>query len=147
MKPRPAARAWLSLIVVGAVIGTLMLGIGGRIAMRIIAVSTGAPPGWSVGGTGTVLLLGALSGAAGALVRVLASWLVPGPRWMETAVFSLAIALLTIRGLRPVQALPFALFAPLVIAYGLMLETLWRRRTAGGTPEGHVTGDAASIPL
>jgi hypothetical protein len=146
MKPRPTVRAWISLIVVGAVIGTLLLGIGGRIAMRVIALSAGAPPGWSVGGTGTVLLLGALSGVLGALIRLLSAWLVPGPRWAETAIFSLALALLTVRGLRPVQALPFALFAPLVIAYGVMLETLWRRR-AGPPAEEGVAGDAASMPL
>ena len=141
MRTRPSARDWISLMVVGAVIGTLILGIGGRIAMRVIAMSAGTPPGWSLGGTTTVVALGAASGAAGAIIRLLSASFIPGPRWVETVVFALALALVTLRGLRPVQALPLALFAPLVVAYGVMLETLWLRRASSRASPRHVPAD------
>ena len=144
MRTRPSARDWLSLIVVGAVIGMLSLGIGGRIAMRIIALTAGAPPGWSVGGTITVVALGAASGALGAVIRLFSAWVVPGPRWAETVVFAFALALLTLRGLRPVQALPLALFASLVAAYGVMLETLWVRQGSSRAPR--LAADATAPP-
>ena len=143
MKRRPSARDLISLILVGAAIGTLILGVGGRIAMRIIALDAGAPAGWSLGGAATVLALGAASGAAGAAIRLLSAWLVPGPRWAETVVFGVIVALLTLRGLSPLQALSVALFAPLVLAYAVMLETLWRRAAQHGARE-HVAADAAS---
>jgi hypothetical protein len=128
MRPKPSLHDWITLTTLGAALGALLLGIGGRMAMSVIALSTGQPPAWTLGGTLAVIALGAASGVAGAVIRLATAWVVPSPRWVESVLFGLAVAWLTARGLRPVQLLPLALFGPLVAAYAVTLETLWRRR-------------------
>jgi hypothetical protein len=141
VRPRPTVQDWFALILLGALLGTIFLGIGGRIAMRVVAIAGGQPQVWTLLGTMTVILLGAANGALGALIRLTTAALVPGPRWFEAALFGMALALLTIRGLHPVQPLAFALFAPLVAAYAVVLETLWRRRPVSARHD--VAADAA----
>src|SRR5688572_13235226 len=58
-------RQWLQGPLLGAAIGLPILGGGGRLAMRGIAVFTGAPGAFTAEGTLTVLLLGAASGFGG----------------------------------------------------------------------------------
>lgn len=43
-------RDWVRHSLIGIGIGAVVLGIGGRVAMRGIAVLSGAPPGFSFGG-------------------------------------------------------------------------------------------------
>jgi hypothetical protein len=108
--------------------------------MRIIGFSAGQPATWTVGGTMSVVALGAANGALGALIRLVTAALVPGPRWLESALFGSALAFLTLRGIQPVQSLSLALFMPLVVAYAIVLETIWRRRPHAA---GHIAADAA----
>jgi hypothetical protein len=69
---RHGARALIDEVLLGAGLGLLVLGGGGRAVMRGIALATDAPNALSVGGTVTVLAAGAAAGAAGALLYALA---------------------------------------------------------------------------
>lgn len=120
----PSARAVRATLLWGAVIGVAVLGVGGRVVMRVIAEANGTAPAFTVGGTVTVVSLGAVSGLAGALLLLVArtaAW-----RWppVPTLLFHAALVLLTLRGLRPLDAQRLLLFMPLVVAFGGLLQ--WR---------------------
>jgi len=123
----PIWRRWLAGPLVAAAIGLLVLGAGGRVAMRGIALLDGAPGAFTVEGTITVLLLGAASGALGGAIRALLDLGGRLPPAVRTALFALACLLLTLRGLRPLDANRLALFLPLVAAYVAAVELAWRR--------------------
>lgn len=114
----------------GAVLGTLILGVGGRIAMWVIAMATSGVTGFSFGGTLTVVFLGAASGAAaGAILSVTRVLL---GRWpaAQTISFGLLLVTITLRGLRPLDTLRVALFLPLVLLLGILLPVVTRERPA-----------------
>lgn len=116
--------------------------------MRGIALLSGQPPGFSLGGTATVIFLGTLYGFVGGLVFVGLRFLVRTRRFLRAAVFWALLVLVTLRGLRPINADRLLLFVPLVIVYGATLHFLWcrvygRRRwsapipsAAGAAPSG-----------
>ena len=68
------------LVIAGAAAGLVVLGVGGRLAMAgIQMVVNDAPSRWSLGGTMTVVWLGAASGLGGALVAMYAALMV----WLD----------------------------------------------------------------
>ena len=91
----------------GALLGLPILGGGGRLAMHAIALTPGAQRSATVQGTITVLLAGLAAGVAG------------------NAIYTL----LTLRGLHPVQPLTLALFLPIVLVFGWLLERSWHARS------------------
>ena len=127
-----AARDFFSDVMLGAALGAIVLGVGGRVVMRLIALATAVPAGFSVGGTVTVVALGAVSGAAGGLLRAaghgVATRLAPGRRWARHLLFALLLGCVTLRGLRGTPVGPAALFVPLVVVYGVLLNGAVARR-------------------
>ena len=115
-------------VAVGAGVGALVLGIGGRAAMRGIAILSGAPPSFSWGGSLRVVLLGSLAGLVGGLILLgLRTFL--RNRWLiQTLLFYAIIVLITLRGLRPIDSQRLMLFLPIVLVYGFLVRTLTRRR-------------------
>jgi hypothetical protein len=110
----------------GAALGALILGIGGRIAMRVVATSTTGTSGFSLGGTLTVVFLGAASGAvAGVILSITRALLWRWPAARAIA-FWLVLVAITLRGLRPLDPLRVALFVPLVLLLGVLLSVLTR---------------------
>jgi hypothetical protein len=126
-------------LLLGLALGAVILGVGGRVAMRAIAVANGSPGTWTVGGTMTVIACGAAAGAGGGLIlAVLERALARAPVIRRVAFGAILIAL-TLRGLRPIQPLALELFGPLVVVYGAALDvasTRWRRRTDANTGTG-----------
>ena len=118
---------WWRAPLLGAALGLPILGMGGRVAMRIIATSNGAAPSLTVEGTLTVLLAGTASGIAGAVFYALLDWRVPRHRALRALLFAAFLGFVTARGLHPVALLPLALFSPLVALYGVLLERSWYR--------------------
>jgi hypothetical protein len=49
--------------------------------------------------------------------------------WRARLLFALVVLAITIRGLRPLDALRLALFLPLFAAYGIVFDRLWARRS------------------
>lgn len=134
---RRLAAPWLVGLLLGAAVGFVVLGVGGRVAMRAIAVASGALPSFTVGGTATVAFLGVLSGAGGGLLYTLLHRLIPRPRLMRTSLFAIALVLLTLRGLRPIQPHALEWFMPLALGYGAIIDisyTSWARRRFAAPP-------------
>ncbi len=115
-------RSHARTILLGLALGALILGVGGRVAMHLIARITTGTGGFTLGGTVTVIFLGAVSGAAGGLILVTARALFR--RWPPTTtiVYWSALVALTLRGLRPLDELRLLLFLPLVFGFGAVLQ-------------------------
>lgn len=135
--PRGFALPLLRRGLLGAALGALVLGVGGRLAMRVVGLALGQPIGFTVEGSLTVVAMGALAGAAGTLLHAIANAVatrVGGGAIVRLGLFAALLALATLRGLRgsPGPAWPFWLT---IAAYGIALEAaLLRcrlRRTAG----------------
>jgi hypothetical protein len=125
-------RAALFTCLTGAAVGLLLLGGGGRLAMHAIARMTGGSGDFTLDGTVFVLLLGAVSGAAGGLLLFLSRLLLH--RWppLPTLAFWGGLVALTLRGLNPIDSLRLALFLPVVLLFGLALQGMtWRWRREG----------------
>jgi hypothetical protein len=129
---RTIAEPWLFGLLLGAGVGLVILGVGGRVAMRAIAIANNTPPGFSIGGTATVVLLGVASGVGGGLLYAFLCQLIPRTRLLRSALFGASLVLLTLRGLRPIQPLALEWFIPLTLAYGAIVDigftAWWRRR-------------------
>lgn len=135
MPSRAAFAPWFSGAVLGAIVGTAFLGIGGRAAMRGIAIVQGAATGFSFGGSLTVVFLGAAAGVAAGLIYVASVKLAGNRMWRARLLFALVVLAITIRGLRPLDALRLALFLPLFAAYGIVFDRLWAARRSTSAPE------------
>lgn len=133
LRARLFAAPWLFGLLLGAGVGLLVLGVGGRVAMRAIAIANGTPPAFSIGGTATVVWLGLVSGLGGGLIYVVLYRFVPRPRLLRTALFAIAVVLLTLRGLRPVQPHALEWFLPLALGYGAIVDVAFTKWARGRT--------------
>ena len=128
----PLARSpWLFDPVVGIALGFLVLGVGSRIAMRVIAHATNVAPGFSLGGTMTVVFMGAVSGAAGGVIYALLVRFLPDRPLVRGVLFGVILTLLTLRGASPSTPLTLSLFFPLTFLYGGLLDYIHRRHFGG----------------
>ena len=130
---RPSGKDWLFAAALGLAIGTIVLGIGGRLAMRGIALVQGRAPGFTIGGTTTVVFLGAVCGLVGCLIFVGLRALLPGNRLVRGVLFWVILVLITLRGLHPLDVPKLAFFLPLVIGYGALVTVIWCRFRAEHT--------------
>ena len=119
---------WIFGPLAGIALGLPILGIGGRVAMRVIANATNVAPGFTFGGTMTVVLLGAVSGAAGGLIYAALGRFLPNRTVVRSVLFGVILLLLTLRGLRPATTLSLGLFLPLTLVYGALMDYAYRRR-------------------
>jgi hypothetical protein len=140
---RPPLR---TVILAGFLAGFLVLGLGGRVVMRILAYTTPAAPRFTIAGTLQVIALGAIWGGLTAPVWQLLSSL--PSRWIRVVTYGsvalglagLALALLATFGGRVVAPLGFlvlgaVLFPLLFLAHAGLLEwlvTRWSPRVATG---------------
>ena len=125
---RLARNLWVFGPLLGIALGLPILGIGGRIAMRVIANATDVAPGFSLGGTMTVVLMGAVSGAAGGLIYAVLARFLPNRTVLRGLLFGVILLLLTLRGLSPATPLSLWLFLPLTALYGGLVDYVYRRR-------------------
>jgi hypothetical protein len=123
-----ARNPWVFDPLVGIALGLPILGIGGRISMRIIAHATNVAPSFSLGGTMTVVLLGALSGAAGGVIYAILARVLRDRAGMRGVIFGVILVLLTLRGASPFTPLTLSLFLPLTLLYGALLHLVHRLR-------------------
>jgi len=123
-------------VLLGAWLGFLVLGVGGRAVMHGIALATDVPTVITIGGTVTVVASGVAAGIAGALLhslsRVLAWRFVSGNAAVRIALFGALLALVTARGLHGSPSGPATAFWPLVIIYGALQDWLVTRRLNAG---------------
>jgi hypothetical protein len=119
---RPTKRDWIDAVVLGALVGTVILGIGSRIGMRYVGLAMGQPPGFTWGGTMTVIFMGAVSGVVGAIALVGARSIRPLPRVARGALYWCVLLYLTARGLHPIDTVKLTWLLPPVIAYGVIVQ-------------------------
>jgi hypothetical protein len=121
----------------GLLTGVVILGVGGRIAMRVVALLARAEPGFSFGGTLEVLSFASLVGLASGPVFATMGKRSPGSELLKGAVFGalvfFVVVLLPGEAKNAAFAFPelfpvtIAMFAALFIAFGIALAKVCER--------------------
>ena len=85
MTPNPMNRAKQAILglLCGLVVGAVVLGVGGRAVMSVIAFLGHITPAWSFEGSIEVIVFGALVGGGAGLLYGLAEPYLPGRRWLN----------------------------------------------------------------
>ena len=135
-------------LVAGALLGALILGLGGRIVMRLLALAIARDPSFSVGGTAEVIAYGAIVGVMSAVLLAIARPFLPR-RWpiqgLMLAALGYAGTIATLPEHIANTARPFADRMPLVLAlFGLCfllfgpalarLSSLWSSPASAAGP-------------
>lgn len=121
-------------LVAGTLAGAVILGLGGRLVMRLIAIIGGVKTGASLSGTLEIIAFGSLVGAASGLGYTLVKIILPRlpqSRWIKGILMGLLIygilllvpfeSKLAARGFPHLQFLIHALFAGVCLIFGLIL--------------------------
>jgi hypothetical protein len=126
----------------GALVGLPTLGLGGRLAMFGFARFTARPSIWTVRGTLTVAISGAIAGSIAALMYLAVDrWLLRRTRPpLRGMVFAALVFGIASPGIRPPWTLTFALFAPAFLGFGLLFEACWRRQAIWVADSGSCAG-------
>lgn len=117
------AKRAVRLVAAGALLGALFVGLGGRAAMRLLALRIGHEGVFSLDGSAEIVLYGTIVGAAGgAAIALLEPWL--RARWFFAGpLFGLALyagTVFTLPAHIADTARPFAEIMPLVwLLFGL----------------------------
>lgn len=109
----------------GALLGLLVLGIGGRLLMRVIAHMEGRVPAFTLPGTTTVVFAGTVAGLLAGLIYYLLRRFVRRP-WIRTATFIAICELVSWRGVHGLLPLPQAMFMTLALVYLVIVDALGR---------------------
>jgi hypothetical protein len=109
----------------GTVLGLLILGIGGRVLMRVIAHMEGRVPVFTEG-TITVVFAGTVAGAMAGLIYYLLRRFLRKP-WVRTAAFITICELISWRGVSGLLPLPQLMFMALALLYLVIMDLLGRR--------------------
>jgi hypothetical protein len=122
----------------GTVLGLLILGIGGRLLMRVIAHMEGRVPVFTPEGSIAVVFYGAVAGAFSGLIYHLLRRFVRNS-WVRTAAFITICELISWRGVSGLLPLPQAMFMTLALVYLVVMDLLGRRSPSARTnPEDRV---------
>jgi hypothetical protein len=105
----------------GAAIGLVILGVGGRVIMRVIAHWEGRVPAFTPSGTFTVVTLGALAGLAAGVVHGLLRRFVT-QTVIRVALFVVFCVAFTWHGANALLPRPRLTFVALTLAYVVVLE-------------------------
>ena len=117
-------RRWL---VRGAVLGLVILGIGGRLLIRVVAHREHRPEMvFTVPGTVTVLVAGTLAGLAAGLIYYALRRFVRATA-IRTALFLGICGLIVWRGVHGLLLVPQLMFMALALVFLLVLDVMGRR--------------------
>jgi hypothetical protein len=137
---RPPTSTLGRTLVVGALAGALLLGIGTRVGMRGVALVEGRVPTWTFTGTLNVVGMGLVFGLLFALVWVLLGRRIPGNRLVRGLGFGVLTAIIASPGLTPRRVSTFALFVPWFLAYGVAMSVFAKRQGVGGSGDRGIEG-------
>lgn len=113
--------------IAGAAIGLIVLGVGGRIIMRIIAHWEGRVPVLTPSGTFTVVMMGMLAGVAGGVVHGLLRRFVSSAP-VRILVFTVVCVAITWHAVNALLPRPRLLFVALTLGYVAVLELVKNSR-------------------
>jgi len=102
----------------GALLGALFIGLGGRMAMRILAVAIAREPAFTIGGSLKVIAYGAIVGLVSGGAFALARPILPERNWIAgllQATITYAGTILTLPAHIAETARPFADRMPVVL--------------------------------
>ena len=123
--PRRSLQTALTL---GAVVGAIFLGAGGRIAMRIFALMEGREPAWTLEGSLAVVFMGAVFGTIGGSLLWLGRRVFRRSPIARGALFWIPLTALFLRGLSPLTSNSLTAFLPFYAAYGVVVYRLFCHR-------------------
>ena len=109
----------------GALLGLVILGIGGRLLMRVIAHMEGRVPAFTLQGSTTVVFVGTVAGLLSGLIYHLLRRFVRQP-WVRTMAFVAICELVSWRGVRGLLPLPQVMFMTLALVYLVIVDALGR---------------------
>src|SRR2546427_337853 len=101
-------RAAAITLLLGAAIGALCLGLGGRLAMRGFALATARASAFTLRGTLNVMFAGAIAGSLGGVLFLVVGRFLPASIWLRGLVFAGVCYVLATPGFRPPRPLVFA---------------------------------------
>lgn len=118
-------RAVIGLLV-GSATALLMLGLGGRLAMRGYALATARPPAFSIAGTVRYFVAVSIGGAgAGLLFGLLRPRIARWPAPLAGLAFGIGLFAILLPGMRPPGPGGTLLFLLLFAAFGASLDICW----------------------
>jgi hypothetical protein len=121
-----------SSLVRATLLGLIILGIGGRVLMRVAAHMEGRAPAFTIDGTVAVIFWGTVAGAfAGIIYYVLGRFVAND--WARTAAFLIICGLVSWRGVRGLLPVQQMMFLALALSYLVIVDLLGRRARAHGT--------------
>ncbi|HYN79960.1 MAG TPA: hypothetical protein VES88_00545 [Gemmatimonadaceae bacterium] len=123
------ARSVLRSALAGAAIGLVVLGIGGRVIMRVIAHWEGRAPAFTTSGTFTVVMMGALAGLAAGVAHGLLRRFVTQTA-IRLLVFVVLCVAFTYHAVNALLPRPRLLFVALTLAYVAVLEVITSKAQA-----------------
>ncbi|MFL5569941.1 MAG: hypothetical protein ACJ772_05090 [Gemmatimonadaceae bacterium] len=118
----------MSWLVRGAIVGLIVLGVGGRVLMRVIAHMEGRTPVLTAGSL-TVLFAGTVAGVSAGLIYYLLRRFVKAV-WIRTTAFTVICELLAWRGVSGLLLLPQLMFMTLALVYVVIIDAMGRRQAA-----------------
>lgn len=107
-------------------LGMIILGVGGRVLMRVIAHMEGRVPAFTPEGSIAVVFWGTAAGAFSGLIYHLLRRFVR-KSWVRTAAFIIICGLVAWRGVSGLLPIPQAMFMALALAYLVIVDVLGRR--------------------
>jgi hypothetical protein len=110
----------------GTLLGLLILGIGGRVLMRVVAHMEGRAPAFTPEGSIAVVFCGTVAGAFSGLIYYLLRRFVGKP-WVRTAAFITICELISWRGVSGLLPVPQAMFMTLALVFLVAMDLLGRR--------------------
>lgn len=113
-------------LVRGTLLGLLILGIGGRLIMRVIAHMEGRIPVFTPEGTVAVVFYGTVAGAFSGLIYHLLRRFVHKPV-IRTVAFIAICELVSWRGVSGLLPVPKAMFMALALVFLVIVDILGRR--------------------
>lgn len=117
-------RYWL---LYGASVGLIVLGIGGRLLMRVIAHMEGRTTlVLTLGGSLTVVFVGTVAGTLAGLIYYFLRRFVRQP-WIRTIVFIVICEVITWRGVSGLLPRPQLMFMGLALVYLVIVDVMGRR--------------------
>ena len=115
----------------GTLLGLVILGIGGRLVMRVVAHMEGRVPVFTPEGSVAVVFYGTVAGAFSGLIYHLLRRFVQKP-WIRTVAFIGICELVAWRGVSGLLPVPKAMFMTLALAFLVIVD--FRGRRAGEAP-------------
>jgi hypothetical protein len=125
-------RSLVPSVLAGALTGLVVLGVGGRMMMRIIAHWEGRVPVLTPSGTFTVVMMGTIAGTAAGVIHGLLRRFVKNPSLRILAFLTICV-LFTLYGVSGLLPRPRLLFVAITLVFAVLVEILTRR--AGQPPQ------------